>query len=630
MVSKQPAGTDNFQIELISGFKGYVSAVDPTIADAHVLVRGSQNVYKKISGTVSNRPGKKLYDASVDTTLAKVNSGFVWNTSLGATFPIRCANGKLQFYSTISGTGAWYDLLTGLTLTRFVFDTYWDTTDKKDKLLTVNGDTQKVYDWAGGVALFISYAGSVITLDRNAAAAGFASSGSVRIGGVDYTYTGVSGSTLTGTSDASAATANAVAYSKVITTTSFTSGPASTYTCDFIRVVDNQLYLGSYTSQLIYLSKNTTYSDFGSGTPRVTGEGDTILLDAPGRGIGTSQGSAHIFYGTSHLAKITFNQITVGSILSEQVKISKVPLGENSAAYAHEFIDSLSDNILYLDQSQQLRSFGNFRNIFTTKAVLLSQAVQEELAQETFTLGQLKVVSDRRGDLVYITAPNSGKVYLYQERTSLDATGNVIAERLWQPPQLWNITRVDAIGGCTVGFSNSNPQIYYLWDTNQWYDDAPSAQQRYTSIALFSYENGGRRQGKNSFDKIYYEGYMTSNSNVYGGVYYDYEGATAMLNPTINDGTSPLIAGKQTFIGVVPPSLGDASLGDNPLGDGLNTLPDTQSLVPKFRVIVGVQLIDNFEHALMIYSTNAGARWELLAIGTNIGVSQNQAVEIQK
>lgn len=624
-----PDGTDDFDVELVSSFGGYVSSVDPTNADARVLVRGSQNVYKKISGTIANRPGRQLYDATKDTTVAKVNSGFVWNTSLGVTFPIRCANSKLQFYSTISGSGVWYDLLTALTKTRFVFDTWWDNTDKKDKLLACNGTAQTVYDWSGGLALFVSYAANVITLDRNAAGAGFASSGTVTINGVDYTYTGISGSTLTGTSDASAAVLNQVVQAKIKTITSFTSGPASTYNVDFLRVVANQLYLGSYTSQIIFLSKNTSYTDFSQSTPRLTGEGDTVILDAVAKGIGVRGGHAHVFYGTSHLAIISFNQITVGSTLSEQTLSEKVPLGNLIAAQAHEFIDALSDNIIYLDQANQLRSFGAFRNLFQSKAVMLSQAVQNELAEESFTLGQLKVVSDRRGDLIYINSPVSGKTYLYQERTGLDPAGNVIAERFWQPPQTWNITRVDSIGGKTVGFSNANPQIYYLWDTGQWHDDAPAASVPFQSIMLLSYQNGGRRQGKINFDKIYWEGYIALNSHLFGGIYYDYQGATALLSPIINDTDSPLNS-KQTFTGVAPPSLGDASLGDNPLGDGLNTQPDDQALLPKFRVITGVAQVDCFEFAIMAYSTNIDARWEILALGANVSLAFAQAVESMK
>lgn len=632
-----PNGPDDFDIHSVGGFSGYISALDPTILVAQAIVRGSYNVYKKISGTLANRPGRKLYDATTDPTVAPIVSAFVWNTSLGATYPLRAVNAKLQFYSTISGTGAWYDLLTGLTKLRFVFDAYWDNTDKKSKLLAVNGTGGTIFNWAGGVGLFVSAINNTsITLDRDVATAGFASSGTVVINGHTYAYASISGSTLTGiTGDASAEPVNSVSFSQIITSTSFTSGPASTFACDFLKIIANQLLVCSYTSQLAYLSKNTSYTDFSFSTPRLSGEGEVIILDASPTGIGQIDGSPAIFYGDSHLVKITFAQITVGTTLAEETNQAKVYLGNNCAAYAHEFIDQLNGNIVYLDQAQQLRTYGTFTNAFAAKPVLLSQAVQDELAEQSFVGGQLKVESDRRGDIVYINAPVQGVTYLYQERTTLNALGQIETERLWYSPQTWGVSRVDAIAGRAVGFSYSNPQTYYLWDTNQYHDDAPGGSLVYNSVALFAYHNIGRRQGKLSFDKVYWEGYMTPNSHVYGGIYYDYEGSNGILSPVINNQDSLLTDGnggsaQQLFSGQIPPSLGDASLGDNPLGDGLTTAPDDQASVPKFRCITGIEPTDCFEYALMIYSDSIDSRWELLALGTNATMSFAQAVEIQK
>lgn len=713
-----PNGPDDFDIEPVSGFLGYVSSVDTTTADARVLVRGCLNVYKKISGTVANRFGRKLYDV-VDTTVATIVSGFVWNNSVGNTFPIRACSGKLQFYSTITGTGAWYTLLSGLTLLRFVFDSVWDTVDAISLLYMVNGDFAKMWRWTGGIGLLAStstatgqvataivdaggtsylpgdvltitggggigatvqvtavaagvitgvtlltpgsgYSATTsastsggsgtsatititvgnysVTLDRNPITAGFALLGDLNINGNDYSYKGIVGDSFVGLSaNPAAEPAKSVVFQQIvtITQTQFTAGPSATYACDFIKIVDSQLYLGSYTSQVIFLSRNTNPIDFSFSSPRLPGEGDQIILDDPARGIGeTSQGAA-VFYGTSHLALITFAQSTVGLstgglLAVEATQQTKILLGENVAALAHEFIDGLADNIIYLDQANQLRAFGTFNNAFTAKSVLLSQDVQTELAEQDFTGGQLKIVSDQRGDMTYITSPATGQTYLYQERSSLNSLGNVVAEKIWQPPQSWDITRIDAIGGRTVGFSQANPQIYYLWDTGQYSDDAPMGQVPYESILLLSYQNGGRRQGKMEFDKVYWEGYFTQDTNLYGAVYLDYQGATSLLPVIINDPTSALIVGKQVFSGVNPPSLGDASLGDDPLGDGLDMAQDDQATLPKFRVITGVQLIQCFEWALMAYSSNLGARWEMLALGTNATLAASQGVELLK
>lgn len=630
-VSAVAPGPDNFEFALIDKFAGYNSAIDPTTAPANTLIRGSLNVYRKVSGTIANRPGKKIYDATTDSTVAGCLSGFVWDTSLGTTYPLRVANSKLQVESSITGTRVWYDLMTALTKTRFVFDTWWDNTDKKDVLLMCNGTGGTLYDWAGGFSLFVSaIASTSITLSTDPATAGFASSGTVTINGNDYPYTGIDSATkkLTGvTGDASSEAANSVVMSKIGTHSSLTSGPGSGYAIDFIKSVNNQVYAGSYTSQELFISKNTSYTDYSFSSPRVTGEGEFVLLDAPMNGIGANSGGAKVFAGDSLVYEIGFNQITVGTTLSEQTTVTKIDLGGKISAYAHEMIDTLADNIIYLDQSQQLRSFGNFRNLFVAKSVLLSTAVADELNEETFTNGQLKAISDRRGDLVYITAPSSGKVYIYQERSSLDSVGNVVAERLWQPPQVWSVSRIATISGSVVGFSNENPQIYYLWDTNQWHDDIPSGMAAYSSTALFAYQNGGRRQGKIEFDKVYYEGYASDGSKLYGAVYYDYEGFTGLASVILNTTDDPFPV---FFTGLVPPSLGDASLGDNPLGDGLNILPNDQALLPKYRVAKDFQVQSVFEFALMVYSADIDSRWELLAIGANIHESEFSGVEIRK
>lgn len=629
-------GTDNFEFdtELGFAFTGYNSTEDPTSLIEPFLVRGSLNCYQKPSGTLANRPGRKLVDAAQDNTRAGILAAFIWNTSLGFSYPIREANSKLQFYSTVSGTGAWYTLLSSLTKTRFVFDTYNDNqTDLKDFLVTVNGTAQTAYKWDGGVALFVSaVASTTITLDRDPAANGFASVGTVNINGNTYAYTGINSANkqLTGvTGDASGQAANSVAFSQIVTQSSFTSGPSATYACDFIRVVNNQMYLGSYTSQKVFLSKNTSWTDFSNSATRLTGEGGVITIDAPGKGIGVFLGQAVIFSGTSYCYLISFAQITVGSTLSEQIKQNKYFLGNLVSALGHEFIDSLADNICYLDQANQVRSLGNFKNFYTVKAVLLSLPVLTELGQENFSGGALRVVNDLRGDLVYITAPISGKTYIYTERITLTEQGDVVTQRIWQPPQQWNISRVDSFQAVTIGFSYTNPQMYQLWDTSQWHDDSPSGQLPYTSIALLPYNSDGRRQGKFVFEKVLWEGYATRGSQLYGTVYYDYQGSTTVLTFPVSDQSSPF-TDNQIFTGVVPPSLGDGSLGDNPLGDGLNTLPDDQALLPKFRVINDVTPINCFEYALMFSSYNADDRWELICAGVNARIAEDQAAEIRK
>lgn len=623
MAKTRTLGTDDNGFSLITKFGGYNSSIDPTNAPSNILVQGSQNVYKTSAESVAVRPGRKLWDSATDSTLFGIKAGYVWNTSLGGTTVLRVQNSSLQFASSLTGTQVWYNLLTGLSVTRFVFDTWWDNTDKKDTLVMVAGNSS-LYAWSGGTALFVSATATVITLDRSAATAGFASTGSVTINGNNYTYTGISGSTLTGTSDASAETANSMVFSRIVTNA---NTPATGFNGDFLKVVGNQVYVGSYTSRIIYISKNTSYTDYTHSTPRLTGEGDTVILDTNAKGIGARLDVAYVFGGTSDVYPITFQQITVGSVLTEQTKRGKIQLGNLMSALGHEFIDAQNDNIIYLDQSNQLRSYGSFRNQFKDKPIHLSLQVQDELFETDFTGGQVKAISDRGRDIIYITSPTTGKTYWYQELSFQDSAGNIQTERIWQPPFGWNISRIDTIAGLIYGFSNSNPQIYKLWDTAQWHDDSPSGSLNYSCVLLLAYQNGGLRQGKIAFEKLFYEGYLTNGTPLYGAIYYDYQGYSGVGSIVLNatDDLLPVF-----FSGTNPPSLGDASLGDNPLGDGLFTATNDHGLLSKFKLIKGIEPKDCYEFALMLYSNSADARWEMLAIGTNLHLSPSVGTEITK
>lgn len=625
-------GVDNFEFSLVgpldeNPFLGYASAPDKTSVSPSMMIRGSKNVYKKLSGTIAARFGLKLRGA-VDATLAKVDSSWEWNTWDARCLPLRISNGKLQVESDIvtSGTYVWYTLLSSLSKTRWVFDAWWDNTGvnngqaKKDVCLMVDG-TSILRNWSGAGALFVSYAPTVITLDRPVATAGFDTQGSVLINGVAYTYTGVSGSTLTGTSDASAAVAGAATWQLPV---SNSNQPASTFLNDFLRVINNRVWVGSYTSRLVYGSKTSTYLDYTQSTPRIPGDGELVTMDNVGKGIGIRNGNPWFSAGTSDWYEISFSQITVGSTLSEQTKVAKQPTATLAAALGHEFIDMLGNNLIALCQDQQVRIIGLPTDQFETKYTSLSLAVQDELKDETFTTGHLRAI----GSIIYITAPNNGRDYMLERRESINPLGQIATDWFWHPPQIRNGSRFAVISGTTYLHSANFPQLYQVWDTAQWHDDSPNALTTgvpYDCVMRLAYRQHGRRTGKITFDKTYFEGYITQGTKLYGNVYFDYRGSTALLNLDLNsNGTIP------TFIGNNAPSLGDSSLGDNPLGDGLTVESNDQENLPKFRIMKGVSLTDCFEYSLELYTGDLDSRWECLAAGTNAQMSEANPVEIVK
>lgn len=603
----------NFNFPLmVSNWAGYISSVDKTNIPANVLVQGSQNVYKKLSGTIAVREGEKR-QGSANSTNSPCSSEFVWNTSWGETFTMVIADSKLYVVSD----EVWYVLQSSLTKTRYVFDNWWNNSLKKDQVLFVNG-TDDMQMWNGGFGLISSTTVNTIVLDRTITESRITSaSGTVVVNGTTYTYTGSGGSTLTGVTPDPTGEANSSGVLQSVTVSSNT--PATDFLADFIKVINNQVYVGSYTSRLIYMSSDTDYTNYTVPSPQVAGSPGLFVLDGTAKGIGVRQGNACVGFGSGGWAVISFSLVSNNNVITRNNKIDVKPVAILQAPYAHEFIDSVGDNLVYLGQDQQVHSFGDFNNLFVAGYPSLSQEIASELTEENFEGGGLKCI----GEFIYITAPVSGKTYLRQERTRIDEAGNIVAERLWHSPFVWNATFVDQIDGVVVVFSNANPQIYEVWNTAQWHDDSPSDEALpYTCVMALGYRNINRRQGLNSFDKLYSEGYITAGTELNALINYDYLGATNQVLAIINSVEQPAFTFSEA-----PPSLGDSSLGENPLGDLVQESGDMEA-IPKFRCINSLTLINNFEYQPIFYSDTADSRWEILAVSDNATKADEDATFI--
>ena len=644
-------GADNYEFELIGTdkmpFGGYNSTQDKTTVNPEFLVRGSKNVYKNANGNIGNRPGLKTRGAN-DTTLAGVVSSWEWNTSLGKCLPVRVANNKLQVESSILGTPVWYDLLLGdltnpaVTLTRFVFDAWYSNTEKKDRLIFVRGDANQ-FNWSGGMTIIAS--GTVNTLTKTGTTTwnqdGFTTTTAgekymiVSILGVktQIQYTGGENTqTLTGvTIDCTNVGIGSVAIQSVLVN-AFGSGNMigdTGFNADMCRVIGNQICVGSYKSRLIYISDTKDYTNYTVLTPPLAGSPELLTLDNSAKGIATRQGNIWISAGTKDWYEVTFGQITVGSTLERQTTVSKKNTAELAAAYAHEFIDNWGDDIIYLAQDQQVRDIGTFVGVLNgQKFPSISLQVQNELAEETFTGGHVRIIGEPKiGNVLYITAPTTGRDYMYTILEEANNVGGVSSTRTWHPPQVRNISRFAVINGVTFGHSNANPMIYQVWDTGQWHDDSPSGQfLSYISVMTMGYRSLGRRQGKWTFNKLFVMGLISQGTTLDANVYMDYQGATDTQNPPITSNSQPA----KQFISQSAPSIGDSSLGGNPLGDGLNIAADDRDLLPKFYKIAPITAKPCYEYALEIYSQNLDDRWEIMCLGVNAQMASQQGVELQR
>lgn len=577
--------------------------------DFLVFVRGDSNLFRweggiaKLVSTNTSDVSGLIATMVIDAT----GTGYAVNDVL--TITGGGGSGATATVNSISGTGA----ITAITL----------TTRGSGYSATAGASTTG--GGGSGATITITVATGEIGLDRDALMAGFAPTGSVIANGNTYTYGSVSGTSLLAVSpDPTGEPTDSVVLSAVITNANI---PGVGFVNDWVNQVGNRLHVGSYTSRLVYISDQLNYLDYIVPTPRTPGSPELLTLDSLSKGMGVRQGEANIFGGTADLYIVSYQSITVGTTLTEQTVINKKVLANLEGLMRQEFIDNVGDDLIWLSQAQELKTYGTYRNLNDPVFPTLSLPVKTDLQATDFTGGALRAV----GEFIYITAPNEGIVWLYQVRTIVNALGNVEKERLWHSPFIWSISRIAVIDSVEYGHSNANPAVYQLWNTGQWHDDGPVDTIEgpeilpYDCVLAMAYRRAGEdRDDLGNLNSVYYEGYISPGSTVNGALVLDYQGASGVLVTVINSVQSPATF----FQGNVGASLGDASLGDNPLGDSLSD--DDIEALPKFRASISFDAVDVFEYQLRVYSDTADARWEILCLGTNAMPSDRIAAQISK
>lgn len=460
------------------------------------------------------------------------------------------------------------------------------------------------------------------------AEAGFTSGGNqsyqirrLIINGVTYTYGGGAYTrTLNGISPTPAGLVAGTQVLQSVASLDFST--TLNFEPDFVKVIDNQAYYGMYTSQTCYISAADDFTDLTPIAASVKGSPANIVFDSLLRGITVRSGKPCIGL-QQKWGVINFSYTTTTGTDAGTYRITTIdytPVAAGAGPYAHEFIDLSGDNIIYLSSDQQVRTFGNFNNSFTSNNFpVLSQEIYTELEQQDFTGGGLKCI----GDIIYVTAPEEGTVFMRRERIKVNENGQTVNDIGWFAPFDWNFTKIDAVNDEIIGFSNVNPQIYTVWDTGIWQDEDPSGEFfAYNSNATFAYRTVKNRALLQSFCYLFTEGYINPMTTLTVTNKYNYAGSEDVLTQVVNSTTYPATyfpdatTTEDTEVG----SLGDFSLGDETLG-----LSGATGGIPKFKVINNFSEVNCFEYQIIYSSEAKGDRWELLATATNAVETEQQS-----
>lgn len=593
----------------IKEFTGYITKPDKTNAPVKALVTGSQNILIDDQKKLKARKGYSLYGATNGAVNA-VESSYDWFNSSGSTINLRSYDDELEFYAgTVDGVifDAWTRLENSFTAVDFNFAKFWDTSESIDILLFVNGDAN-IRDWSGAVTSLASATSNTLTKNGTDtwAVKRFLIAGTrkVIINGTAYTYTGGEGTTtLTGvTPDPSAEAADSLVFQQIRTNA---NQPASGVKNDLIAELNNQIYVGSLTTNEVYVSKNTSFTTYTFSTPRVPGEGALLVLDSPTKAFVKQDQDMFISSGDSDWYKTNFLEFDVGGILTETLAVKKLKTGVLQGAKSQELVGNVGNAIVFLSNEPRLYFLGNIENLVNVQLTSMSDEIKPDFDDEDFSNGTIKF----HGNRVYITAPANDKTYILEKR---EEQGRVTW--FWQPPQTIPVRRLAIISNDIYGHSNAVPETYKLFDGE---DDNGNT---FTVTANMAYRNYGRRFELKTMDELAIEGYISSNTNIMVKVRYEFDGFEQELEKTIDGSNDDILFQAENLGG-----LGDNPLGDVPLGD----VENQESVLPKFKVIFDLQPMDFTEMQIGFETDSTDPQWEILAFGANVTISDNNLIKIK-
>ena len=622
--AKRMGSAKSNEFSLVSQYKlGYRNREDVTNLPPGVLITGSQNVMTNVSERIQIRQGYTL-DGATSAVLASVANSFDWLSKQNGEVNVRVGgltsagnDGSLQYrYVDSSGVVTWRDLATSLATVAYNFTTYWNITESLREMLYVNG-TANIFKWNGAVTTLASATINTVTKQgtNTWTDTGFYTTGTrtIVIGGVSATYTGGEGTTtLTGVSvDFSATIAGSVVHQLPITTAiSSMTAITATFTAGLISTLNNQVFVSSLTSPVIWISRVNSFTDYSGSTPRQAGEGASLILDANIVAFKPQEQFMYVSAGKDLWYNVNFSlQTSAVGVTYEQVNALRLKTGQRQGVISQAFVSHMKNNIIMVTNETTVDLLGRIENYFgTPQTKNLSDPIKYDVDSYDFTNGSIAYFKDT----ILVAVPVEGLVLIFN-----------LTNNAWESPQTLPISRFYIVNGELYGHSYNTFESYKLF--TGYADRVYSGFAGYPipAVATFSYQNYGTRATYKKANAFYMEGYVSSNTTITITLTYELDGCATTRTFTID--------GSDTQIVCIPSSL--ASLGKNSLGKiklGGASSGSIQDLPPKFRVEKTFNNKNFFECSMSFSILGVDQNFQLLAWGLNASNASEEPVQIRQ
>jgi len=634
--ARMPSKNANNKIgeySLVKDFAGYNARKDPTLLPTNTLVSPSKNVLIGTSGRIAAVKGYTIDGGSS----AVIDSGILANydfdnfksdrRNMRAGFMTVAANdGKLQYrYKDSNGVVSWINLMTGLTSIHMCFCDYWDVTNLIKWVLWVDG-SNNIYSWNGAVTTLASATVNTVTKQGTNTwqQEGYTATGSITIGGVTATYSGGYGTTtLTGVSVDFSNVGTYPVASEIHQTpvTTALSGMTAILATLAPTVIGcgrtNQVYVGSSTSNSLYISKVNDYLNYSFTAPtRVIGEGCLIPLDAPPRKFlaqevtaaegGTSAYDMWISEGlnTWSVIRATLDSTNTKEKL-EHIRLKTSPL---QGAISHRLVAKMKNHIMFVGNDNVASFMGYVSYQYIPTIVDFSYPIINDMNSYDFTDGSIFF----HKNYAYVAVPKSGiiRVYNMTDQTKDQFSAYKAVEDVTQMPWFWEAPIGYPLSGFYVtsdgqlcGHSYTTSESYKLFTGGSFNG------QDIDVNATFAFDDKGDRTQSKGSNELWVEGYIGQNTKLNATVAGDLD-ACQTTQTVIVDGSNS----QYVCFGGEGGALGDSPLGTMPLGLGMTI---STTLPAYFHVAKTYLQVPSYLEQISFTTKGVDLNWEILCFGTN-------------
>lgn len=612
------------EYQLYQSFKGYQARQDPTTLTPEWLVSPSRNVLIGTSGRVGTVKGYTLDGQPSSTIDSGILSNYDFDSFKGDRRNLRAgflttgnSDGKLQFrYVESDETVVWKDLLTGLSTVRMCFTDYWDNTNLIKYVLWVDS-SNNVYSWNGAVTTIASTTATTVTKEGTLTwqQEGFTPTGTINIAGTTYTYTGgYTSTTLTGLTAVPVITAGTEVHQEPVTTPlASMTGILATFAPDVIGCGRlNQVYLGSSSSNNIYISAVNDYTDYSFTTPtRIVGEGMVLPLDAPPNKFIAqevrNEDNAYDMYISNGKNNWSVVRATLSSDLTkETLEIIRLKTAPLQASISERLCTKMKNQIMYIGNDNVAMFLGYMSDQYVPVIRDFSFPIIDDMNSYDFTDGSIFY----HRNYVYIAIPQHGITRIYNmtnqsEQQTQYATESVDNQPwFWEAPIGYPLTGFYVVNGEIYGHSFTSSESYKLFEGGSFNGQDLDAN------ATFGYDDKGDRTQRKASDQLWVEGYIKQNTSITCTVTGDLDSFSNSQTKVIDGSDTQYVA-----LGSGGGAIGKDHLGSNPLG-GTDTLP-ANDLPAWFHVVKTYPQVPFWLEQLSFSSKGTDYEWELISFGTN-------------